>query len=66
VVGDVGELLYSLALHIQLVPDGERAGVGEHEVALPAFAFQHLENLDAVDGARGTGDPDDQALLHGA
>jgi hypothetical protein len=66
VIGDVRELFDFLALHLELVPHVERAGVGEHEMALPSFNLpEGAQDFDAINRAGRSGDADDQALRHG-
>ena len=65
VVGGRGELLQVLAPHLQLVPQVERARVGEHEVAFDVQLPEALEKPNPIDCAGRSRDPDDQAFLHG-
>ena len=52
---------------IRIVPQVERARIGQDDVAFPTRnGFQDFENLNAIDGAGRPGDADDQPLLHGA
>jgi len=67
VIGEVGELVELLALHPELVPQIQRAGVGQDGVTFPSIhGLQNFENLDTVGSTGRTGDADDQALLHAA
>src|ERR1043166_5152108 len=48
----MNEALEVLALHLVLVPEVEHAGVGEHQMALPAGDFlQRAQERNAVDRA---------------